>query len=166
MSPYSQQCVTRKHVIQSFTWYHTRYFVYRKIPLKPVALSTSSGSINNVASFPTGTLTSSTFALPNDGPTGMTSNLTFLLYFKESKRKLNCFLLFIVRKKAIPGGRVYKTERRIVINQIKNASNNFLLILMFFNFLIFKINSFMKKTFENCLFLFSNVHLVESIRTH
>ena len=50
---YDSQCVTRSHVIQSFSF---------KIPLNPVALSTASATINNVNSF-TGNMLS-TAALP------------------------------------------------------------------------------------------------------
>ena len=62
-SSYSTQCVTRSHVIQSFTW---------RIPLNPVALSTSDPTINNVAVLNALGIKLPTAALPLEGPTGMT----------------------------------------------------------------------------------------------
>lgn len=60
---YGTQCVTRTQVTQSFTW---------KIPLNPVALSTSSATVNNIAVFSVLGNKLSTAALPDNGPTGVT----------------------------------------------------------------------------------------------
>ena len=55
--------MTRQNVEQSFTW---------RIPLNPVALSTSSALINNVAALNANGNKLSTAALPDNGATGMT----------------------------------------------------------------------------------------------
>lgn len=55
--------MTRSNVLQSFTW---------RIPLNPVALSTSSATINNVNALNAMGVKLPTVALPNEGATGVT----------------------------------------------------------------------------------------------
>ena len=55
--------MTRSHVTQSFTW---------KIPLNPVALSTSSATVNNVALLTALNSKLPGAALPDNGASGVT----------------------------------------------------------------------------------------------